>query len=227
MNSFGRVAGLLALLASPCVAQSTRPADVIVPARLAAAVAGAVARQWAADSTAMRLEWGAIPSAAALSDSTPFSLSGKGGDGWLVVLFEPAKKSPVAVRIRAGLLDSVAVAARPVSSGTMLSSADIRKEEKVEWGVPTTRTSSLEGWVTRRPLAAGEQIAHSGVTAPQAVRSGDEVRIEWKRGIVTVALDGVALASGAIGETVSVRLAQRGGQRRGRVTGPGSVRLES
>jgi flagella basal body P-ring formation protein FlgA len=190
-------------------------------------VAGAVARQWSADSAAIQLEWGVIPTAAALSDSTPFSLSGKGGDGWLVALFAPVKKSPVAVRVRAGVLDSVAVAARPLASGTTLASGDFSREIRLRWGVPVAEAGPADGWVLRRSLAVGQELTPNTVMPPQVVRSGDEVRVEWQRGTVTVALEGVALASGALGETVSVRLAQRGGQRRGRVTGPGTVRLES
>jgi flagella basal body P-ring formation protein FlgA len=179
------------------------------------------------DSSAIRLEWGAIPAAAALSDSTVFSLMGKGGDGWLVALFEPAGKSPVAVRVRAGVLDSVLVAARPLVSGSTLAVSDIKAEMKVRWGVPVSGARPGEGWVLRRSLAAGQELTLPSVSAPQVVRSGDPVRVEWQRGVVTVALDGIALASGSLGETVSVRLAERGGQRRGRVMGPGSVRLES
>lgn len=226
MSSSARLAVLFALLASPCSAQVAPPV-VTVPPRLAAAVAGTVARQWVVDSSAIQLAWGAIPAAAVLSDSTPFSLTGKGGDGWLIALFEPPMRSPVAVRVRAGVLDSVVVAARPLASGSTLVAGDIKCEVKVRWGVPVPRTRPGEGWVLRRSLAMGQELAPSAVSAPQVVRSGDQVRVEWQRGVVTVALDGVALASGALGETVSVRLAERGGQRRGRVMGPGSVRLES
>lgn len=226
MSSSANAALLLLLVATPGMAQAGRPA-VAVPPRLAEAVAGAAATQLAADSSAVRLEWGAIPSAASLSDSTPFSLSGKGTDGWLVALFTPVAKSPLAVRVRVGVLDSVPIAARPVTRGATLAPADVRREQRVRWGTSSAAVSPEAGWVARRAFAAGDVITSSSVTAPQVVQSGDQVRVEWQRGTVTVALDGVALASGGMGETVSVRLAQRGGQRRGRITGPGSVRLES
>jgi flagellar basal body P-ring formation protein FlgA len=226
MISSARSALFLLLLASPCAAQAHRP-EAQVPARLAAAVAGAAARQWVADSAKVRLEWGVIPAAAALSDSTPFSLTGKGADGWLIALFTPAKASPAAVRVRVGLLDSVTVAARPIARGATLAAADTRHEERVRWGVPALEMMPGEGWVTRRPLAAGDEITPSSATAPQVIKSGDQVRVEWQSGAVTVALDGVAMGSGSLGEMVSVRLAERKGQRRGKVMGPGSVRLES
>lgn len=226
MSSFVKAALLLALSAAPCSAQAARPA-VPVPPLLAAAVAGAVARQWAADSAAVALEWGAVPTAAVLSDSTPFTLSGKGGDGWLIALFTPVRKSPVAVRVRGGIRASVAVAARSLPSGTTLGTGDVTHETRVQWGIPTIAMPPSDGWVMRRSLAAGQELTASSVAPPPVVRSGDQVRVEWQQGAVTVGLDGVALAAGALGEAISVRLAQRGGQRRGRVTGPGSVRLES
>ncbi len=226
MISSARSAGLLLLLASPCAAQAHRP-EAQVPGRLAAAVAGAAARQWVVDSARVRLEWGVVPTAAALSDSTPFSLSGKGADGWMIAVFTPATGSPAAVRVRVGLLDSVTVAVRSIARGATLAAGDSRRDERVRWGVPAPELVPGEGWVTRRPLAAGDEITPSSATAPQVIKSGDQVRVEWRRGAVTVALDGVAMGSGALGESVSVRLAERGGQRRGKVMGPGSVRLES
>jgi flagella basal body P-ring formation protein FlgA len=202
-------------------------AVAIVPPRLAASVASAIAAQWAADTSAIRLEWGVIPSAAELSDSTPFRLTGKGGDGWFVALFQPRNKSAVAVRVRAGVSDTIALAARPLPAGSALAAGDVRFATGVRWGTPIADFLPADGWVTRRALAAGDELTPATVMAPQLVKSGDAVRVEWQRGAVTVALDGIALASGALGETVSVRLAQRGGQRRGKVTASGSVRLES
>lgn len=231
MSSFARLAVLAVGLATPCAAQGAAQGATsqagAVPAALAAAVAGTVARQWGADSAAVELEWGVVPSAAVLSDSTPFTLSGKGGDGWLVALFSPPRTSPVAVRVRGGVRSSVAVAARPLSSGAVIADGDITRDTRVRWGFPAPDAVPGEGWVMRRSLAAGQELTGSTASAPQVVRSGDQVHVEWQRGAVTVGLEGVALASGALGESISVRLAQRGGQRRGRVTGAGSVRLES
>lgn len=227
MISFARLLLIAGVMATPCAAQTARPAATTVPPRLAAAVAGAIAELWAADSATIRLEWGSIPAAAVLSDSTPFRLSGKGGDGWLVALFQPVNKSATAVRVRAGVVDTIMLAARPLSAGSTLATHDLRPSSGVRWGIPTQVIRPAEGWVTRRALAAGDELVPGSVEAPQVVHAGDQVRIEWHRGIVTVGLDGVALASAALGETVSVRIAQRGGQRRGKVTGPGSVRLDS
>lgn len=223
------LAALLALLmaaARPLPAQA--PAGAGVPGSLARAVAGAVAAQWSADSTRVRLEWGPVPSAAALGPATPFRLMGKGTDGWFVAVFEPAAGSPAAVRVRAGVLDTVPVAARALGSGVTLAATDIRRDARVQWGAPAdSAITPGEGWLTRRPLAAGDVLSATTVTPPQLVRAGEAVRLEWHRGGVAIGLDGVALGPGALGQTVRVRLAERGGQRSGRVVGPNAVRLDS
>jgi flagella basal body P-ring formation protein FlgA len=145
-----------------------------------------------------------------------------------VTLFQPAAGSPVAVRVRAGVLDTALVAARPLARGAVLAAQDIGTAVRVRWARPgASQDRPGEGWMTRRPLAVGEELSAVSVLPPQVVRSGDPVRLEWREGAVTVVLDGVALGSGAMGETVRVRLAERGGQRTGRITGPGSVRLDS
>lgn len=224
MISFARAMLATVLASSPVAA---REPAAPVPSGLAASVSAAVAALWATDAPAIRLEWGAIPSAVALSDTTPFRLTGKGAGGWLVALFRPAGRSAVAVRVRAGVVDSVMLAARPLAAGVTLEEADLRPATAVRWGPPRGETRPGAGWITRRAVFTGDELGPSTVMAPQLVHAGDQVRVVWRQGPVTVALDGVALSSAALGETVSVRLAQRGGQRRGTVSGPGSVRLES
>lgn len=235
MNSSARPAlGIFAVLALTAAGASAQAAarppatHASVPAPLAAAVGGAIADRWAVDSVRVRLEWGSVPGAAALSAATPFQLVGKGDDGWFVALFGPAAGSPVAIRLHAGVLDSVSVAARALGTGVELAATDLRRDARVRWGAPTApAAASLEGWVTRRPLAKGDAISEANAAPPQVVHSGDAVRLEWRRGGVIVALDGVALGSAAMGQTVRVRIAERGGQRSGRVTGPNAVRLDS
>jgi flagella basal body P-ring formation protein FlgA len=190
MTSSARLALLLAGAAAPLA-----PAAAQVPAPLAAAVRASLAAQWAADSASVRLDWGAVPTAAALTPATPFSVLGRGTDGWYVALFRPPAGSPVAVKLRAGTMDTLTVAARPLTANTT--------------------------------LAAGEPLTASTALPPQMVKAGDAVHLEWRRSGIVVGLEGVALGSGALGQTVRVRLPERGGQRSGRVVGPDAVRLDS
>jgi flagella basal body P-ring formation protein FlgA len=222
---------LLAVTAAPVSAQARARSSAerpTVPASLAAAVRASIADRWSVDSARVRLEWGSVPGAATLSAGMPFRLLGKGTDGWFVTLFEPAAGSPVAIRVRAGVFDSVSVATRTLAGGVELTTADMRREARILWGSPATDTlAPAEGWLTRRPLAAGDVFGPATATPPQVVRAGDAVRLEWSRGGVIVALDGIALGSGALGQIVRVRIAERGGQRSGRVSGPNAVRLDS
>jgi flagella basal body P-ring formation protein FlgA len=221
MISSARLALLLA--AAPLAVAGAQ-----VPAPLASAVATALAAQWSANSSEVRLEWGGVPGAAALTPTTPFRVLGRGTDGWYVALFQPSGGSPVALRVRAGTLDTLTVAARRLPANATLAAEDIRREARLRWGPPAAATAVPgEGWVTRRPLAPGDPLTEATVLPPQMVKAGDAVHLEWRRAGIVVALEGVALGSGALGQTVRVRLAERGGQRSGRVVGPGAVRIDS
>ena len=229
MSSSARLALALTLALPPtggvAVAQTGGGA---VPPALAGVVTAGFAKEWSTDSAAIRLEWGAVPGAAVLGPATPFRLMGKGTDGWYVAVFEPRLASPVAVRVRAGRLDTVTVAARPLAVSAVLTAADLRREARIAWGMPAPGGNEPgEGWVTRRPLVAGEAVTAANAVPPQLVKAGEAVQLEWQRGGVVVGLGGVALGSGALGETVRVRLAERGGQRTGRIVGPNAVRLDS
>ncbi len=230
MTSFARltllVLGAIGLWAPAASGQDS--AKTALPEPLTAAVAGAVARAWSADSAAVRLEWGAVPAAAALTATTPFRLVGRGDHGTYVVLFEPAASSSAAVRVRAGVVDTMPVATRAIPKDVTIAAADIERRSSVRWGAPSRESAvSVEGWVTRRPVAAGEAIDAGNAAPPAIIRAGDSVQLEWSRGAVTVALEGVAMNAAGMGEPVKVRLPNRGGQRSGRVTGPGAARIGS
>jgi flagella basal body P-ring formation protein FlgA len=200
-----------------------------VPAPLAAQVAGLVARQWGDDSAAIRLEWGALPTVAAFPAGTTARVLGRGEGGWLGVVFQPSAGSPFAARLHAGSMDSVVVAARAVSEGTTLEPADTRIEIRVRWGPPLSRASARPGpgWTVRRSLAPGDLLTPALVRPAPLVKAGETVQLEWRTGPVAVVLSGTALNSAGLGEPVRVRLASRGGERRGIVTAPGAARLDS
>lgn len=224
MISFAR-AGLLGGLlvaASPLAAQTT------VPAGLSARVAESVARQWGVAPAAIRLEWGRVAANAHLADAAPFRLLGRGDDGWYAVLVGP-DSAPAAVRLRAGHLDSVVVAARAVAARSTLAADDLRVDARVRWGAPSRddRFAPQAGWTTTRAYAAGEAFSSSGVGAPPLVRGGEAVHVTWARGGVAIDMQGTALAAGVLGQTIPVRLTGRAGQRSAVVAGPGLVRLDS
>lgn len=204
----------LALAAVTAACAQAAPAD--------AAVAAAVAERWGADPARVRLAWGAGRGPEA---GTPFRLTGDGRDGWFGVIVEPAGAPPRALRLRAGLADTIPVAARALARGETLDDGAIRGEAAVRWGPPAPGVWPAAGWEVKRALLPGDRLAPPAVMPPPVVRAGDDVRVTWRRGGVRIELAGTALNAAALGEPVTVRLAGQTGQRGGIAAGPGEVRL--
>lgn len=113
------------------------------------------------------------------------------------------------------------VAAREIARGAVLTSEDLSYPA----GVERDGTSATVGWMARRRIAAGEPLRSPAVTPPDLVRLGQPVQVVWRDGAVELRLTGRAMASGAAGQRVSVRIDT---QRRfeGVVVGPALVRLD-
>lgn len=112
---------------------------------------------------------------------------------------------PVTVRVFGPAL----VAARPLLSGATVLPDDVKTAE-VEWtrepqGVVTS-TAQLDQRVLARPVAAGQPLALQALRAPQAVGQGEPVRVMGRGNGFSIAVDGVALASAAVGQAVRVRI---------------------
>jgi flagella basal body P-ring formation protein FlgA len=119
------------------------------------------------------------------------------------------------------------VAARALPRGAALQAGDLRAEARTAWGPParTPEQTPAPGWELRRPVAAGQSLAWPASAPPPLVRAGEPVRVEWRRGAVTVATSGVAQNAARAGETVRVRVPGRLGRLQGSATGPGTVTL--
>jgi flagella basal body P-ring formation protein FlgA len=76
------------------------------------------------------------------------------------------------------------------------------------------------------PLRAQAPIRVSGLGHAYAVRKGDHVTIEARRGGLTITASGVTKGVALIGQTVSVTNQDSGKEVRGKVVGPGLVRVE-
>lgn len=201
-------------------------ASTALPPRLAARVAEAVARSWAADTTGLVLSWGS-GAPADLPDSTGFRLLGNGDGGWYAVTFEPPGRPAVAVRLRVGVTVPRLVAARALRPGMTLVAGDLRAEPHVAWGPPLAdlEPRPAAGWLVRRAIAAGEALVPPRVAPPPVVAAGQSVRVHWSAGNVSVALEGTALNDAVVGETVRVRTGRRTGVLTGTVVAPGEARM--
>lgn len=77
-----------------------------------------------------------------------------------------------------------------------------------------------------RPLQANNPIRLGMVKKPYAVRKGDRVSIEARRGGLSIQAVGMTKSSGEIGQTVTVANADSGKELRAKIVGPGAVRVE-
>jgi flagella basal body P-ring formation protein FlgA len=77
-----------------------------------------------------------------------------------------------------------------------------------------------------RPLQTNNPIRLGMVKKPYAVRKGDRVSIEARRGGLSIQAIGVTKSSGEIGQTVTVANADSGKELRAKIVGPGAVRVE-
>jgi flagella basal body P-ring formation protein FlgA len=207
MASSGRVLLVFGLLAGavPAGAQSAAGPGQLPPG-LAAHVAAQVAALWAVAPDAVRLEWGKRAFPATLSASTPLRLLGRGDDGWFAVVFDPPGGPQLAARVRAGVLDSTALAARPLPAGARLTPQDITRELRLRWGrAPSDSTRPEAGWLVRRAVVAGTPLDSPVAVPPPAISAGAPVRLLYAQGTVTVSLGGTALQDGRLGQRILVR----------------------
>ncbi len=198
--------------------------------RITVRARGAIAERWGVDPNAIVIEWGTTPGVLApeLAEA-PLRLAGRGADGRFALVLVPEARRVVALLLRAGLGDSVPVAARALEQGRRLEQEDLRLEGRVHWGPPlaTAPERAGLGWELRRPVAAGEPLVIPVVQSPQLVEAGDCIRLVWERGTVSVAMEGTALQSARRGETISARVPGRTDRVRGVVVARGTAELIS
>lgn len=112
----------------------------------------------------------------------------------------------------------IAVASHDLPRGAVLSAADISWTDDtaaIASGRTFTRSKTgkvsavAPGWVTRRPIRAGEPLAEPGVSRPDLVTSGDAVDVVYHDEGITIKLRGTAIGSGAQGDEVYVKLDNR------------------
>jgi flagella basal body P-ring formation protein FlgA len=187
------------------------------------AVARRVAQHWRVDAAIVRIE-STTPDAWPPAN-TPFTLLGDGADGTWIVAMEDST-GPRRRIVRAGTLQRVALAVRVLERGVTLGESDFAFDHQVRWGPPRRENEVVSaGWTTKRRINAGETLRAPLVQPPQAVRSGETVRLILERANLTLVLTGKAIGSAALGERLLVR-AETGKRLEGVVVEPGVVRLE-
>jgi len=170
----------------------------------AARIADAIAARRGVPAAALTLAWGPLPDGGLSADGTLRLLGG--ADGWFVVAIDGGGRA-ASLRVRAGVDDTVCVAARDLARGTMLAAGDTRLERHVRWASRATADARPgAGWELRRAVTAGTVLTPPAAVPPAMVRAGDRIEVWWTRGRVSLRLDGTALHAARLGEPVRVRV---------------------
>ena len=98
-------------------------------------------------------------------------------------------------------------AAQPLAAGVPVDSAQLRIETREEIPVRGFASSvdEIVGRVPRRSIAIGTVLRPEWFDAAKAVLRGDAVQVEVTQGAAYLKLEGIAEASGVIGETIPVQ----------------------
>jgi flagella basal body P-ring formation protein FlgA len=200
-------------------------AVVAVPEPVASRVRDAIAAAWRVQPATVRLAWGPLGSTAQFADSAPFRLLGDGRGGRFVVALRALDRREIAVTLKAGRLDSVWVASRPLAAGSTIGAADLLRAVHLLYGPPLEREAEPPiGWEVRRHLAAGDPVVGAAVVQPIVIVPGDQIRIAWDLGPIRVIREAIAQTRARSGEPVWARDPIRGDRVRGIALGPGRAR---
>lgn len=175
------------------------------PRELAQNIRSTVAKRWAHPRDSIVIEW-QEPEESIDGFMEPARLLGPGrGGSWIALLEDETRRA--SLRFRAGVRVPTPLATSDLPRGHSLVAGDIEWQHTVAWGAPTeSDLRAREGWITRRPIAAGEPLSPPLVNPRPAVTSGSNVTVRWSTGRVTVELPGRAIGDAAQGEEVTVRL---------------------
>ena len=115
---------------------------------------------------------------------------------------------------------SAAVAAAGVSRTNVevltyarsLSAGEIVQPQDLVWGKAAVAPSDAPGdadvvigLAARRPLRAGAAVSARDVSAPQVIKAGELIVVNYQDGGISLSLQGKAMAAAGLGETVSVQ----------------------
>jgi flagella basal body P-ring formation protein FlgA len=130
--------------------------------------------------------------------------------------------APVATGARGNV--DVLTYARNIAAGEVIAPEDL------VWGNAAAAPSdsprdpdAMIGLAARRPLRAGAAALAHDASAPQIIKAGDIITVTFEADGIALALQGKALASSGVGETLNVENTQSKKIIQALVTGPGSA----
>jgi flagella basal body P-ring formation protein FlgA len=125
-----------------------------------------------------------------------------------------------------GVERTVPVASRALARGATITKADFLVISTTVRSALRTAAAAESGWVTRRPVAAGEPLVEPAVGPPSLVASGQPVTFVSGTSDVRISIRGTAASPGALGDLEWVRV-DAGRRLRGVVTAPGTVHADT
>ena len=110
------------------------------------------------------------------------------------------------------------LAARPLARGDVLTPADLTASSPDELAI-------YIGMAVRRPIFEGRALRAYDVARPTAVSRQDTVAVHFKRGPLSLEMQGRALGEGSVGERIDISLPGRRNPIGAVITGPGIVEV--
>jgi flagella basal body P-ring formation protein FlgA len=143
-----------------------------------------------------------------------------------LVVARPLGAQAPAPGVPLGVTRTVPVATRALPRGASLTPADYDVIPAVVRPALKTAAAADSGWVTRRPVAAGEPLVEPAVGPPALVAAGQPVTFVSEGEGIRLSLRGTAATTGSLGQRVWVRV-DAGRRLRGVVTAPAIVSADS
>ena len=118
--------------------------------------------------------------------------------------------------VRSGADGAGAVASRGnvevLTYARSLSAGEIVQPQDLVWGKAAVAPNDAPGdadvvigLAARRPLRAGSAVSARDVSAPQVIKAGELIVVNYQDGGISLSLQGKAMAAAGLGETVNVQ----------------------
>lgn len=126
------------------------------------------------------------------------------------------------------LYDYVVVAATSIPMGTQLTGKELTEQEMdvaLQYRGYYRNTAEVRGFVTKRPIPAGQVLSPITVNPANLVTKGETVAILAEAPGITIRAVGVAMADGAMGEVIQVKNTKSNKVVEARISAPGQVKV--
>jgi flagella basal body P-ring formation protein FlgA len=170
--------------------------------------------------------------AAAPGGELDFPLSGLRGGYWFGrVTYGSGHRFVVWARVTVTRTVKRVVASADLSPGRPIDAAQLKLETREESPVPgpaafAASAEELAGWIPRRRIPAGAVVQKQWLDPPQLVQRGQLVKVEVVVGGARLEAEGVAEASGALGQVIPVQNPDSKRHFRARVEAAGRVSVK-